>query len=155
MLSLRMLRLRVGALPHVHSRSASKVLQNCCRWRVENDLYFLWWFSSSQVTVSKVLSRLDIKSLNLSCYQLIDVLFALWKKLNRAEMLFEGQDSMVSSYCLVKQLNFGYLPSLLLKWDISIIVHRFECINIAWWLGKEIAFGRAKEQGRKIDSQLE
>lgn len=46
-------------------------------------------------------------------------------------MLFEGQDSMVSSYCLVKQLNFGYLLSLLLKWDISIIVHRFECINIA------------------------
>lgn len=68
-------------------------------------------------------------------------------------MVFEGQDSTERSSHQAKQLNFVYLASLLLKWDISIIVHRFECINIIWWLGKEIAFGRASEWKRIEDYQ--
>lgn len=68
-------------------------------------------------------------------------------------MVFEGRDSTERSSHQVKQLNFCYLASLLLKWDISIIVHRFERINIIWWLGKEIAFGRASEWKRVEDYQ--
>lgn len=68
--------------PRVNCGSAPKVLENASGWGVEDKLYFYWYFLPSQGTAYKVLSRLDMKSFNLSYYQLIDKFLARWEKLN-------------------------------------------------------------------------
>lgn len=143
-LNWALLGLCASALPVRELQICSRVLENASGCWAQDKRYFYWCFLPiSQGTPYAVwvgYEKFQTFMLSVNRQTLCSV-----RKAKLGLKWYLKDKTVQRSSHQAKQLNFVYLASLFLKWDISIIVHRFKCINIIWLLGKEIAFGRARK----------